>query len=109
MSATTGRVSRRQFSKLFGFSVFAAPWVMEQRATTPSGKAEPVEAKWTESQKREAQKAVEALQKTVQTLAKFDLSVAVEPAFVFRARTLAARRPRVRAAEERRGALGHAE
>ncbi len=105
MTQKSGRINRRQFGKLLGGSVLTVPWVMRQSATTQTrearSKAEPMEAKWTESQKREAQKALEALQKAVQTLAKFDVSVAVEPAFVFRARPVAARRPRVRAAEER--------
>lgn len=105
MTQKSGRINRRQFSKLLGGSLFAVPWVVQQSAkaqTREAGpKGKPLEARWTESQKREAQKALEALEKETQTLAKFDVSVAGEPAFVFRARPVASRRPRVRAAGER--------
>ncbi len=86
MRRTSGRISRRQFSKLLGGSVLALPSVMQQSgAQQPSPKAEPVEARWTDAQKREAQKALEALEKELQTLRKFELPTDVEPCFVFRA------------------------
>ncbi len=88
MRQTSGRISRRQFSKLFGVSVLAVPWATGIRAAQSreaERKPEPIEARWTETQKREAQKALEAVEKESQVIGKFELATDVEPAFVFRA------------------------
>jgi len=103
MRRTSRRISRRLFSKLLGGSVLAVPWVMQQSGTAPQALAnpEPIEARWTDAQRREARKAVEAVEKESGTLAKFDVPVAVEPAFVFRAIPVRSRRTPSRAAEGR--------
>ncbi len=89
MRRTSRQMSRRLFSKLLGGSVLAASWAIPQSATAQSreaeGKPEPIEARWTETQKREAQKALEAMDKQSQTIGKFELPTDVEPSFIFRA------------------------
>ncbi len=103
MSQTTGRVSRRQFSKLFGGSVLAMPWAFAQTSAAQEvqPKAESMESRWTESQKREAQKALEAMEKESQTIGKFEIPIAAEPAFIFRAVPIHPRRASMSAAEDR--------
>ncbi len=91
MRRTSSGISRRQFSKLLGVPLcgIATPWAIPLGGSAQSREAErrpePIEARWTETQKREAQKALEAVEKESQTIGKFELATEVEPAFVFRA------------------------
>ncbi len=79
------------------------PWALTQTATAQEvqPKTEAIESRWTESQKREAQKAVEAVEKESQTIGKFEIPIAAEPAFLFRPVPVRPRRASMRAAESR--------
>jgi hypothetical protein len=98
----SGRITRRQFSKLLGVPLggMVAAWAIPQAAkpqeTVP--RPEPIETRWTEAQKREALKAAEDLGKQSEVIRKFTVSTEIEPAFVFRALSM----PRLRKTPDRR-------